>query len=105
MKKIALFILFIFLFSAHSSAEQLLMSRPRSMQEVDRSKLYDYKYRLRQRKTNALEARRVYNSGKTHKYWTAIVYPRYYPLYYRYVPAYRVERSEYKYDYQYNYGY
>ena len=75
------------------------------MEEVDRSKFYAYKDRMKQRRVDALELRRIYNSDKVHKYWTAMVYPRYYPNYYRYVPAYRVERSEYKYDYKYDYGY
>ena len=81
-----------------SSGEQLLMSRPRTMEEVDRSKFYAYKDRMKQRRVYGLEARRIYNSGKVHKYWTAMVYPRYYPNYYRYVPTYRLERSEYKLD-------
>ena len=72
------------------------MSRPRTMEEVDRSKF-------------ALELRRIYNSGKVHTYWTAMVYPRYYPRYYPYnyerLPVRRVERSEYRYDYKYDYGY
>ena len=84
---------------------QLLMSRPRTMEEVDRSKFYAYKDRMKQKRSSALELRRIYNSGKVHKYWTAVVYPRYYPYYYQYVPTYRVERSEYRYDYQYSYGY
>ena len=98
-------LLIISLFPLVSSAEQLLMSRPRTMQEVDRSKFYAYKDRIKQRRSSALELRRIYNSGKVQKYWTAMVYPRYYPNYYRYTPMYRVERSEYKYDYKYDYGY
>jgi len=81
------------------------MSRPRTIEEVDRSKFHAYKDRMKQRRENALEVRRIYNSGKVHKYWTAMVYPRYYPSYYGYAPAYRVERSEYKYNYKYDYGY
>lgn len=96
-------LLIISLFPLVSSGEQLLMSRPRTMEEVDRTKFYAYKDRMKQRKVYALEARRIYNSGKVHKYWTAMVYPRYYPDYYRYVPTYRLERSEYKYEYQYGY--
>ena len=87
------------------TAEQSLISRPRTIQEVDRDKFHAYKERMKQRRSSALEARRIYNSGKVHTYWTAVVYPRYYPYYYQYVPTYRVERSEYRYDYQYNYGY
>ena len=87
------------------SAEQLLISRPRTIQEVDRNKFHAYKERLKQRKLDALEVRRAYNSGKVHKYWTAVVYPTYNPYYYQYSPGYFVERSEYKYDYQYSYGY
>lgn len=104
MKRLII-LLIISLFPLVSSAEQLLMSRPRTMQEVDRSKFYAYKDRMKQRRSSALELRRIYNSGKVHKYWTAMVYPRYYPNYYRYTPMYRVERSEYKYDYKYDYGY
>ncbi len=82
------------------------MSRPRTMEEVDRSKFYAYKERMDARRDRALELRRAYNSGKVHTYWTARVYPRYYPYYYyQYAPAYRVERSEYRYDYKYDYGF
>ncbi len=104
MKRFIL-LLILLLFPLVCSAEQLLMSRPRTMQEVDRSKFYAYKDRMKQRRSSALELRRIYNSGKVHKYWTAMVYPRYYPNYYRYTPMYRVERSEYRYDYKYDYGY
>ncbi len=104
MKRFIL-LLTLLLFPLACSAEQLLMSRPRTMQEVDRSKFYAYKDRMKQRRSSALELRRIYNSGKVHKYWTAMVYPRYYPNYYRYTPMYRVERSEYRYDYKYDYGY
>tara|TARA_Y100000592_G_scaffold94551_1_gene159510 strand:+ start:920 stop:1147 length:228 start_codon:yes stop_codon:yes gene_type:complete len=75
------------------------------MEEVDRSKFYAYKDRMKEKRSNAIELRKIYNSGKVHRYWTAVVYPRYNPYYYQYVPTYRVERSEYRYDYQYNYGY
>ena len=75
------------------------------MEEVDRSKFYAYKDRMKQRRSSALELRSIYNSGKVHKYWTAVVYPTYNPYYYRYVPTYRAERSEYRYDYKYDYGY
>lgn len=98
-------LLIICLFPLACSAEQPLINRTRTIEEVDRSKFYAYKYRMDQRRSSALELRRIYNSGKVHKYWTAVVYPRYYPYYYRYTPVYRVERSEYRYDYQYNYGY
>ena len=46
------------------------------MEEVDRSKFYAYKDRMKQRRSSALELRSIYNSGKVHKYWTAVVYPR-----------------------------
>jgi len=102
-------LLIISLFPLVSNAEQLLMSRPRTMEEVDRSKFYAYKERMKQRRVDALELRRIYNSGKVHTYWTAMVYPRYYPRYYPYnyerLPVRRVERSEYRYDYKYDYGY
>ena len=101
--KTLIVLLTISLFPLACSGEQLSMSRPRTMEEVDRSKFYAYKDRVKQRRHSALEARRIYNSGKVHKYWTAMVYPRYYPNYYRYVPTYRLERSEYKYEYQYGY--
>lgn len=104
MKRFVL-LLILCLFPLVCRAEQLLMSRPRTMEEVDRSKFYAYKDRMKQRRQDALAKRRIYNSGKVHKYWTAMVYPRYYPYYYRYAPVYRVERSEYRRDYQYNYGY
>tara|TARA_Y100000389_G_C17401306_1_gene485494 strand:- start:277 stop:591 length:315 start_codon:yes stop_codon:yes gene_type:complete len=104
MKRFSI-LLIIILFPLASSGEQLSMSRPRSIQEVDRAKFYAYKERMKQRRSSALELRRVYNSGKVHKYWTAMVYPRYYPYYYQDVPTYRVERSEYRYDYRYDYGY
>jgi len=81
------------------------MSRPRTMEEVDRSKFYAYKERMKQRRVDALELRRIYNSGKVHTYWTAMVYPRYYPYNYERLPVRRVERSEYRYDYKYDYGY
>lgn len=103
--KTLIVLLTIFLFPLICSGEQLLMSRPRTIEEVDRSKFHAYKDRMKQRRENALEVRRIYNSGKVHKYWTAMVYPRYYPSYYGYAPAYRVERSEYKYNYKYDYGY
>tara|TARA_R110002110_G_C13180894_1_gene693564 strand:- start:272 stop:499 length:228 start_codon:yes stop_codon:yes gene_type:complete len=75
------------------------------MEEVDRSKFYAYKERMKQRRVDALELRRIYNSGKVHTYWTAMVYPRYYPYNYERLPVRRVERSEYRYDYKYDYGY
>lgn len=98
-------LLILSLFPLVCIAEQPLINRTRTIEEVDRSKFYAYKDRMKQRRSSALELRRIYNSGKVHKYWTAVVYPRYYPYYYRYAPVYRVERSEYRYDYQYNYGY
>ena len=104
MKRFILLLIFSLL-PLVCSAEQLLMTRPRTREEGDRSKFYAYNDRMKQRRSSALELRRIYNSGKVQKYWTAVVYPRYYPYYYRYTPVYRVERSEYRYDYQYNYGY
>ena len=104
MKRFILLLIFSLL-PLVCSAEQLLMSRPRTIEEVDRSKFYAYKDRMKEKRSNAIELRRIYNSGKVHKYWTAVVYPRYNPYYYQYVPTYRVERSEYRYDYRYDYGY
>ena len=43
--------------SADCFGEQLLMSRPRSSNEVDRSKFYDYKSRRKEKKENALSLR------------------------------------------------
>ena len=55
------------------------IGRHRTIDEVDRSKYYEYKERLKERRVYALETRRQLNAGKVHRYWTAIrVYPNYY---------------------------
>ncbi len=64
------------------------MGRHRTIDEVDRSKYYEYKDRLRERRIYALDTRRQLNAGKVHRYWTAIRVPlnygSYYPRLYRY---------------------
>jgi hypothetical protein len=75
------------------------IGRHRTIDEVDRSKYYEYKERLKERRVYALETRRQLNAGKVHRYWTAIrVYPNYYygrnyyPSYnYSTVERYRLE--------------
>jgi hypothetical protein len=79
--------------SADCFGEQLLMSRPRSSNEVDRSKFYDYKSRRKEKKENALSLRHQNYSEKTHKYWTAIVYPVNYNRHYYNTGRYPVYRT------------
>jgi hypothetical protein len=108
MKK--LFLMFALLADACVAEDYYpMISRPRSMDEVDRTKFYDYQDRLKERRIYALEARRQLNAGKVHRYWTAIrVYPTYYYRY-NYYPAYntyrRVEQYRLQEIYNYNYGY
>jgi hypothetical protein len=91
------FIVFVALFSCSVTlADDFtpMISRPRSMDEVDRNKFYDYKERLKERRIYALETRRQLNAGKVHRYWTAIrVYPDYYYRY-NYYPNYNYSRVE-----------
>ncbi len=97
--------LLLIIFCGNCFGEQLLMSRPRSKQEVDRSKFYDYKSRLKQRRADALSVRSQNNAGKVHKYWTAMVYPVKYNTYYYNTgsrPVY-IRRSELYYREYYQY--
>lgn len=100
-------LLFMCSFCANCVGEQLLMSRPRTIKEVDRSKFYAHKDRIKQRREKGLEARRIYNSSKVHKYWTATVYPVNYNRYYyntgRY-PVYRNRTDVLLYISDYRYG-
>lgn len=72
------FMVFAFLISSSfviAEDNTSMISRVRSMNEVDRSKYYEYKDRLSYKRAYALEARRELNAGKVHKYWTAIRVP------------------------------
>ena len=107
MKKI--FLLLLLFCSAVKSEDRLMISRERTMSEVDRSRFDDYKERRRARYYNALAVRRQLNAGKVHRYWTAVI-PYYHPsAYYRYnypvTTSYTVE--EYRVQQLYNnyYGY
>jgi hypothetical protein len=107
MKKI--FLLLILISSPVNSEDGLMISRTRSMDEVDRQRFYEYKERRRARYYDALAIRRQLNAGKVHKYWTAIIPYYHTPTYYRYnypvTTSYTVE--EYRVQQLYNnyYGY
>ena len=62
--KIFIILLFASLFPLTSSGEQLLMSRPRTIQQVDRAKFYAYKDRMKQKSHEALEIRRIETKGR-----------------------------------------
>jgi len=89
MRSLAVFILVV------ASSPTLLsedyypsMGKHKTIDEVDRSKYYEYKDRLKERRIYALETRRQLNAGKVHRYWTAIRVPVnygvYFPRLYRY---------------------
>jgi len=105
MKVISIALFLVFFSCLSCFGEQLLMSRPRSKDEVSKSKFYAYKDRMNQRRSSALELRRIYNSGKVHKYWTAMVYPVRYNSYYYNTgsrPVY-IRRSDFYYESYYQY--
>ena len=86
------------------------------MDEVDRGRFEEYKYRRYSRWRDAIDIRREMNRGKVHKYWTAIPYyvnpmgtnwiqqgmVRQPPI--PYYGRYRY-RGSIQYNYNYNYGY
>jgi hypothetical protein len=92
-----------------------VISKARTMEEVDRTKFEEYKYRRYSRWRSAIETRRELNAGKVHRYWTAVPYyvnpmgtnwiqngmVRQPPLYGGRF-SYR-ERLDYIYNYNYNY--
>lgn len=104
------FIIFVLLSSICFADDPYIpqISRIRTMQEVDRSKFEEYKYRRYSRWRDAIDIRREMNKDKVHRYWTAIrVYPTYYR--YNYYPSrdtYRtVEQYRLQEIYSHNYGY
>ena len=60
MRFITIFLV-VLVISSTSSAERLAMSRARTMSEVDRSKFYAYKERLKEKRSRALDLRGVYD--------------------------------------------
>lgn len=66
--RIVCFIFAIILMSYNSFSDDLFISRTRSLSEVDRNLLYDYKSRLESRRISALSKRREIYSGKVHVY-------------------------------------
>ncbi len=60
----------------------MMISKPRDagFADVEKQQLYyEYKQRRADRRAYALDARRQMNSGKVHRYWTAVAVP-YNPL-------------------------
>jgi len=78
------------------------IGRHRTIDEVDRSKYYEYKERLKERRVYALETRRQLNAGKVHRYWTAIRVPLNYGTYYNHPYRYYYYHRYGRYD-RYNY--
>jgi hypothetical protein len=77
MKKLILFLLLTPVTSFAQDGFVSQISRVRSIDEVDRSKFDEYRYRRYSRWRNAIDTRREMNAGKVHRYWTAVIPPYY----------------------------